>query len=80
MTYTDPRTGLEIRCVAVAYRDFPTVEWTVYFRNTGAVDTPILAGIQALDARWTRAGETGFLLHHELGTFYPLSPRDFLPQ
>jgi len=80
VTYTDPRTGLEIRCVAVAYRDFPTVEWTVYFRNTGAVDTPILAGIQALDARWTRAGETGFLLHHELGTFYPLSPRDFLPQ
>ena len=55
-TYTDLKSGLEVRCVAVGYRDFPTVEWTVYFKNTGKADTPILAGIQALDARWERAG------------------------
>jgi alpha-galactosidase len=80
VTYADPRTGLEVRAVAVSYRDFPTVEWTVYFKNTGATDTPILAGIQGLDARWERAGAEEFLLHHEFGTFYPNSPTDFMPQ
>ena len=48
-TYADPATGLEVRCVAVAYHDFPTVEWTVYFRNAGQSDTPLLENIQALD-------------------------------
>lgn len=79
-SYTDPKTSLEVRCVAVSYRNFPTVEWTVFFKNTGTVDTPILAGIQALDARWDRAGADEFLLHHEFGTFYPNSPSDFMPQ
>ena len=32
---TDPRTGLEVCCVAVQYADFPAIEWTVYFKNTG---------------------------------------------
>ena len=41
LIYTDSNTGLEIRCVAVEYKDFPTVEWTVYLKNTGADDTPI---------------------------------------
>jgi hypothetical protein len=49
LTYTDPKTGLVVRCVGIEYRDFPTVEWTLYFKNTGKQDTPILAGVQALD-------------------------------
>ncbi len=32
-TYSDPKTGLEARCRALEYRDFPTVEWTVYLKN-----------------------------------------------
>ena len=35
LTYTDPKTGLVVRVVGVEYRDFPTVEWTVYFKNPG---------------------------------------------
>ena len=80
ITLTDPKTGLEMRCVAVSYRDYPTVEWTVYFKNTGASDTPILADVNALDARWQREGAEEFLLHHEFGTFFPFSPTDFMPQ
>ena len=80
LTYTDPATGLEVRCVAVSYRDFPTVEWTVYFRNNGKADTPILENIQALDATWARAGAEEFQLHHSLGTFFPFSATDFMPQ
>ena len=49
LTWTDPESGLVVRCVAIEYRDFPAVEWTLYFRNTGTADTPILENIQALD-------------------------------
>ncbi len=49
LTCADPNTGLEVRCVAVEYSDYPVVEWTVYFRNAGHANTPILQNIQALD-------------------------------
>jgi len=78
--FTDPISHLEVRCVAVSYLDFPTVEWTVYFKNNGEADTPLLAGIQALDARWERAGGDEFVLHHEFGVFWPHTPADFMPQ
>ena len=68
-TYTDPRTGLEVRWVAVEYADFPTVEWTVYFKNAGSVDTPVLSDIRALDTRFERGGKSEFVLHHQKGTF-----------
>jgi len=48
-TWTEPKTGLELRCIAVAYADFPAVEWTVYFRNTGTEPTPMIQNIQGLD-------------------------------
>ena len=48
LTYTDPKTGLVVRCVGIEYRDFPTVEWTLYFKNASDKDTPILADIQAV--------------------------------
>ena len=48
-TYTDPKTGLTVRATVVEYADYPTVEWTLRFKNTGDRDTPIISGIQALD-------------------------------
>ena len=68
-TWTEPQTGLQVRCVAVEYADFPTVEWTLYFKNTGANDSPILADVFALDTDVTRNGGREFLLHHHKGTF-----------
>jgi len=68
ITYADPQTGLQVRCEAIEYRDFPTVEWTLYFRNTGAADTPILENVQALDTTWQRPGDQEFLLHHAAGS------------
>ena len=72
LAYIDPKSGLELRCVGIEYLDFPTVEWTMYFRNTSEKDTPILADIQALDIRVERpAGasdaKTEFRLHHQQG-------------
>jgi alpha-galactosidase len=60
---------LQVRCVAVEYRDFPTVEWTLYFKNTSTHDTPILENIQALDALFERNAKGDFVLHHHKGTF-----------
>lgn len=69
LLWKDSETGLQVHCEAVEYLDFPTVEWTVYFRNTGTVDSPILSDIQSLDTRFERAGQGEFLLHHSKGTF-----------
>ncbi len=68
LTFTDPQTGLEVRCETVLYADFPTVEWTLYFRNPGKDQTPILENVQALDIVWQRTGQAEFLLHHAAGS------------
>ena len=65
VVWTDTKTGLEVRCVAVEYGDFPTVEWTLHFRNTSTNDTPILSDIQALDVTLERPAESEYLLHHQ---------------
>ena len=67
LTYSDPKTGLQIRCVAVEYADFPVVEWTLYFKNTGDKSTPILENIQGLDAMLQRGNEGEFVLHCNKG-------------
>jgi alpha-galactosidase len=77
LVYSDPKTGLVVRCVGVAYGDFPTIEWTLYFKNTGKTDTPILEHIQALDTRFERNGDGEFLLHHSKGA--PATPNDYEP-
>jgi len=85
IVYTDPDTGLVVRCAAVEYHDFPTVEWTLHFKNTGSTDTPILSDVQALDTRLERypvrpVGEAQlceFALHHQTGSV--CKPCDYQP-
>ena len=86
LRFREPETGLEIRCVAVEYLDYPTVEWTLHFRNAGEKDTPIISDVAALDtlfsrlgddvyARFSRPGE--FKLHHHTGSI--CAPNDYEP-
>ena len=63
----DSKTGLEVRCVAVDYADYPAVEWTVYFRNAGKADTPILKDIQGIDTTFQRTAGGEFILHGNKG-------------
>jgi alpha-galactosidase len=74
---SDPATGLVVRCEAIEYHDFPTVEWTVYLRNSGQADTPIIQDIQALDITLQRRDESEFLLHHAVGS--PANGSDYAP-
>jgi len=77
LSYTDPQSKVEVRCETTEYLDFPTVEWTLSFRNTGGADSPILENIQALDATWKRDPEGEFLLHHAVGS--PANGSDYGP-
>lgn len=86
VSWTDPKTGLVLRWVTVEYHDFPTVEWTLYFKNTGTLDTPLLEDVQALDARFERkldevyarfAAPGEFVLNHHVGS--PCAPNDYQP-
>jgi len=75
-TYTDTVTGLLVRCEGIAYSDFPMVEWTVYFKNTGTDPTPILEGIRAVD--WlVENGSRAVTLHYHVGS--PTAPEDYRP-
>ena len=69
LRWMDAKTGLETRCVAVAYRDFPVVEWTLYFKNNGQVDTPILENIQALNSQFPTGNRQFSLLHYADGGY-----------
>lgn len=77
VTYKDPSTGLEVRYVAIEYGDFPAVEWTVYLRNTGRSDTPIVDNLQGLDTTFQNPGKDEFVLHHNVGS--PANGTDYSP-
>ncbi len=69
LRYADDKTGLQVRCVAVEYHDFPAVEWTVHFKNAGASRTPILEDIQGMNVRFERSDDGKFILHGIQGDF-----------
>lgn len=77
ITYTDPKTSLEVKCAVIEYKDFPTIEWTLYFKNTGSSDTHIISDIYALDTLIKRNNNKEFLLHHSLGSL--CKPNDYQP-
>ncbi len=62
ITWTDPATGLEVRCEAIEYGNHPVVEWTTYLRNTGSGDTPLIEDVRGLDSAWTRSADGEFTL------------------
>ena len=75
--WTDPGTGLEVRCVAVEYHDFPVAEWTIFLKNNGRADSPILENLQALDTTLARGAEGEFILHGGKGDW--CAPQSYEP-
>lgn len=69
LIWTDVSTGLEVRCEAIEYADYPVVEWTVYLKNTGKGNTPVLKDIQGLDAAFHRGNGSEFILNGNKGDF-----------
>ncbi len=52
LTWKDPETKLKVAWESIYYKDFPAVDWILYFENTGQQDTAILEDIQSLDLNW----------------------------
>ncbi|RIK81648.1 MAG: hypothetical protein DCC68_08305 [Planctomycetota bacterium] len=77
VSYSDPETALQVRCVAVAYRDFPVVEWTVHLKNAGATATPLVENLVGLDAAWTRGSGGDCTVRHFVGSL--AEARDYAP-
>jgi alpha-galactosidase len=75
ITYTDPDSGLVVRCVATVFKDFPAVEWVMHYKNTGSADSPILENVQALDAPLFSPGDP--TIHYAKGATCSMS--DFMP-
>lgn len=67
LTWTEAKTGLVVRCIVIEYADLPMVEWTLYFKNTGQADTPVISEVQALDVTMKRGSAGEFILHRTVG-------------
>ena len=58
--------GLVVRCVAVRYRDFPAVEWSVHLdQHEGAA--PLVEELLGLDARWEHGDGHAFQVRGHRG-------------
>ena len=76
VTYTDPASGLVLRCVATVFKDFPAVEWVIYFKNTGGTDTPIIENVRPLDTDLSSPSADP-TIHYARGAACSMS--DFMP-
>jgi alpha-galactosidase len=77
-TWMDPKTKLEIKMNGIVYADYPVIEWTVYFTNTGTKKTPILSNVKGIDMILSLApNHTEAYLHHNVGS--PCQKNDYEP-
>jgi alpha-galactosidase len=79
ITWTDPKTGLEVTCRAVEFSDYPALEWTVFLKNTGHADTPILEKIEAIDSTISAEKQVRPHLHYIDGDGDALGQLQFAP-
>ncbi|MCX5758970.1 MAG: alpha-galactosidase, partial [Candidatus Hydrogenedentes bacterium] len=76
-TWSDPDTGLEVRCEAVIYRDFDAIEWILYLANKSNRETPVLEDIRVADFAWDEAGRSRCELYYSEGSHERIT--DFQP-
>ena len=77
ITYTDPKTGLELRCEVTSFADSPAVEWVLYATNKGDTDTPVLEKLLPLNLNLDVPATGDVTLHYMKGS--KMSSSDFLP-
>ncbi len=73
----DPASDLEVRCVRIVYRDFDADEWTVYVKNTGKQDSPLIENLLAMDGEVSNTTGSEIVLHHNVGS--PANGNDYAP-
>ena len=48
-TYTDPTTGLQVKCEISGFKEFNAVEWVLHFTNTSDSNTPQIKDVKVAD-------------------------------
>lgn len=48
-SWEDAKTGLVVKAIAIAFKDYPAIDWVLHFENRGNADTPIIEDIRAAD-------------------------------
>lgn len=76
-TWTDPKTGLEVRCEADVYADFDAVEWVLHLTNNSEKETPIIEDICAGDFTWESGAPSHCELYYAEGSHEKIT--DFQP-
>jgi alpha-galactosidase len=62
-SWMDATTGLQVRLVSTEYVGFPVVEWTVWIKNNGKTDTPLIENIQGLNSTFAANPKDALSLH-----------------
>ncbi len=66
LIFTDPDGVLQATCKRMTYSDFPTVEWTLFFKNISNEKSLILEQVRALDMPVIFTNQE-YVLHHNVG-------------
>ena len=67
-TWSDGKTGLVVTAIATTFKDYPALDWVLYFENRGATDTPMLENILTADLTLGSGnGRRPFVLHQLRG-------------
>ena len=74
--WTDPASGLELRCELKVFSKHPAAEWTVYLKNNGSSDSPLIEKLLPLDLPLNIEHDDA-TLHRAHGS--TCGPLDFLP-
>jgi len=77
VTLTDPLTKLEVKAVCLIYLDTAGVDWTLYFTNYGAQDSPIIEHVLGVDTPITPPPGAQAVLHRLNGA--PCQVDDWMP-
>ena len=67
-TYTDPRTGLVVKCTVTCFNDYPAIEWVLHFSNTSTKNTPLIESAVVIDQSFKASEKGAFRLHRLLGS------------
>ncbi len=57
--WVDPKTGLAVTADVKVFKQYPAVDWVLFFENTGAQDSPVIENVQALTSGSVMGTATG---------------------
>lgn len=77
ITYSDPKTSLEVTCTVTGFTDFHAVEWVLKFTNKSSENSPILEHVSAVDHQFNAKQKGPFIVHHANGSNAAIT--DFQP-